>query len=151
MKTVIQRVSRASVSIAGQVHSSIGSGMLILLCVEPDDEAADMEALVRKISRLRIFDDAQGVMNLDITQVAGQILCISQFTLAANVRKGNRPSYIGAARPEKAEPMYQEFCRRLEAATGISVRQGVFGADMQVELVNDGPVTIPIDTAVLAR
>lgn len=146
MKAVLQRVSRASVSISGETVGSIGRGLLILVCVTDGDTPADVELLVRKCSRLRIFDDAQGVMNLSIADIGGDVLAISQFTLAASVRKGNRPSYIAAAGHETAVPLYEEFCRQMEQALGRKVATGRFGADMQVELVNDGPVTIIIDT-----
>lgn len=146
MKAVIQRVKRASVSISGEQISKIGAGLLILLCVVPDDTEADLDLLVKKCAKLRIFDDEEGVMNLSVADVHGEILCVSQFTLAAAVRKGNRPSYIGAARPEIAIPLYDRFCTELSAAASTDVQKGVFGADMQVELINDGPVTIIIDT-----
>lgn len=146
MIAVLQRVARAEVSVEGSQISSIGYGLLILFCMEADDEEADMNLMVKKCSSLRIFPDAEGVMNLSVKDVAGEILCVSQFTLAASVRKGNRPSYIAAARPEVASPAYDRFCRLLSEAAGTTVRKGIFGADMQVSLVNDGPVTIIIDT-----
>lgn len=146
MRALLQRVSRASVSVEGKTVGETGPGLLLLLCVTPDDTQADIEWLAGKCTRLRIFDDAEGVMNLSVCDTGGGILCISQFTLAASTRKGNRPSYIGAARPETAQPLYEAFCRRLEELTGRTVGRGVFGAHMEVSLVNDGPVTIMIDS-----
>ena len=146
MRAVIQRVKGCKVDIAGQTVGSIDSGVLILLGVEAADTAEDIEWLAGKISRLRIFDDENGVMNLDITQAAGRALVVSQFTLYASTKKGNRPSYIRAAKPEISIPLYEEFCRKMEAALNKPIATGVFGADMKVELINDGPVTIFIDT-----
>ena len=146
MKVVIQRVSSASVTIGGVVKSSIGPGLLVLLGVGHDDEAEDIDYLVKKAAALRIFNDEAGVMNLSVMEVGGDIIVVSQFTLMAATRKGNRPSYIEAAGHDKAIPMYEEFCRRLSAATGRPVGTGEFGADMKVALVNDGPVTICIDS-----
>ena len=146
MRIVIQRVKEASVTISGEVHSAIGHGMLILVGVEDCDSEEDVDWLVKKASQLRIFDDANGVMNCSITDVAGRALVVSQFTLHASTKKGNRPSYIRASRPEHAVPMYELFCQRLSQAIGNPVGTGVFGADMQVALVNDGPVTICIDS-----
>ena len=146
MRAVIQRVKRASVSIGGVPKSAIGSGMLILLGVEEADTADDLDWLAHKISSLRIFDDAEGVMNRSVMECGGEALVVSQFTLMASYKKGNRPSWLRAARHEKAIPMYEEFVRRLSELLGIPVETGVFGADMQVELVNDGPVTICMDT-----
>lgn len=146
MRCVIQRVSKASVTIAGDVKSSIGNGLLVLLGVEEADTQEDIEWLTGKIARLRIFPDDQGVMNLSLTDSGGDLLVVSQFTLFASTKKGNRPSYIRAARPETAIPLYEEFVRRMELELGKKVGTGEFGADMQVELVNDGPVTIWIDT-----
>ena len=146
MKVVIQRVSSASVTIGGVVKSSIGPGLLVLLGVGHDDEAEDIDYLVKKTAALRIFNDEAGVMNLSVMEVGGDIIVVSQFTLMAATRKGNRPSYIEAAGHDKAIPMYEEFCRRLSAATGRPVGTGEFGADMKVALVNDGPVTICIDS-----
>ena len=120
--------------------------MMILLCVENGDTEADLDWLVKKVLGLRIFDDADGVMNLDVNAVDGNILVVSQFTLVAGTRKGNRPSYIRAAAPDLAVPMYEEFCQRIELQTGKAVGRGRFGADMKVSLVNDGPVTIMIDS-----
>ena len=146
MRVVIQRVLQASVSISGTVTASIGPGLLILLGICEEDGREDIEWLVRKIAGLRVFDDADGVMNVDIRDAGGDALVVSQFTLMASTRKGNRPSYIRAARPEVAIPLYEQFCASLEAALGKPVPTGTFGADMQVALVNDGPVTICIDT-----
>jgi D-aminoacyl-tRNA deacylase len=146
MRAVVQRVSEAQVRVDGQVHASIGKGLLILLGVAIGDTDAESEWLCGKIAKLRIFPNDQGVMDLDVQQADGEILVISQFTLLANIAKGNRPSYITAARPEEAIPMYEKVCARLSELCGRHVRQGVFGADMKVGLVNDGPVTIVIDS-----
>ena len=147
MRIVIQRCREASVSIGGVVKGAIGSGMMILLGIEDADSDKDIDYLCRKIVALRIFDDANGVMNLPITEVAdGGILLVSQFTLMASTKKGNRPSYIRASKPEVAIPMYERFIARLEQAFGKPIATGVFGADMQVALINDGPVTIIIDS-----
>lgn len=146
MKIVIQRVSHASVTINGQIKSAIGRGFLILLGIADDDTREDMEWLVKKTAALRIFDDEQGVMNLPITAIDGEILVISQFTLLASYKKGNRPSWIHAAPHSIAIPLYEEFCNRLSEAIGKPVGTGEFGADMKVELLNDGPVTICMDT-----
>ena len=146
MRAVIQRVKSCSVDIAGQTVGSIGAGMLILLGVEAADTAEDIDWLVGKISRLRIFDDENGVMNLDINQVGGRALVVSQFTLYASTKKGNRPSYIRSAPEPISRPMYEQFVARLSQTLGTDVPTGEFGADMQVSLVNDGPVTICIDT-----
>lgn len=144
MKALIQRVLNASVSIEGRIHSEIGQGMLVLFCVETSDSRDYIDWMVRKIVNMRIFDDEEGVMNRSIQDIGGEVLVVSQFTLAANVKKGNRPSYVDAARPEKAVPIYEEFCQALSRASGREVKTGVFGADMKVALVNDGPVTIPL-------
>lgn len=148
MKVVIQRVSEARLTIDGAVYSEIGAGMVILLGISVDDTAEDMEYLLKKIPKLRIFDDEAGVMNLDITQTdpSGDILLVSQFTLLADTRKGNRPSYIQAARPEQAIPLYEQMVEKLSESLGKRVQTGKFGADMKVALVNDGPVTIIIDS-----
>ena len=146
MRVVIQRVLQASVSISGAVTASIGPGLLVLLGICEEDGAEDIEWLVKKIAGLRIFDDANGVMNVDVRDAGGDALVVSQFTLMAMTKKGNRPSYIRAARPEVAIPLYERFCACLEAALGKPVPTGTFGADMQVSLINDGPVTICIDT-----
>ncbi len=146
MRVVIQRVREASVTIDGKLHSAIGSGMLILIGVEDRDNAEEVDWLVKKVSQLRIFDDDNGVMNRSVIDVEGEILVVSQFTLHASTKKGNRPSYIRASRPEHAIPMYELFCRQLSQTIGRRVEMGVFGADMQVALINDGPVTICIDS-----
>ena len=147
MRIVIQRCTRASVTIAGQLKSQIGQGMLILLGIEDADTDEDIDWLCRKTVALRIFDDADGVMNLPITEVPGSgILLVSQFTLMASTKKGNRPSYIHASKPDVAIPMYEKFIKRLSQEFGKEVQTGEFGANMQVELVNDGPVTIIIDS-----
>lgn len=146
MRVVIQRVSEASVTIGGVVKSSIGRGLLVLLGVGHDDTEEDIDYLVKKTAALRIFDDEAGVMNLSVTDIGGDVIVVSQFTLMAATRKGNRPSYIGAAGHEKAVPMYEEFCRRMSEAIGRPVGTGEFGADMKVSLLNDGPVTICIDS-----
>ena len=146
MRAVIQRVSSASVTIGGAVRSAIGKGLLVLLGVGHEDTQEDLEWLVRKVSGLRIFDDEAGVMNRSVVETGGEIIVVSQFTLMASTRKGNRPSYIGAAAHEKAIPLYEAFCQALSAAVGRPVGTGEFGADMKVALVNDGPVTICIDT-----
>lgn len=147
MRIVIQRCTRASVTIAGQLKSEIGPGMMILLGIEDADTDEDIDWLCRKIVAMRIFNDAQGVMNLPITEVPDSgILLVSQFTLMASTKKGNRPSYIHASKPDFAIPMYQKFIARLTQGFGKEVKTGEFGADMQVELVNDGPVTILMDS-----
>lgn len=147
MRIVLQRVLSASVDIAGLRKSTIDNGMLILVGICDDDTDDDIEYLCQKIVKLRIFDDSEGVMNLPITEVPGSgILVVSQFTLMASSRKGNRPSYIRASRPEFAVPMYQKFVERLEALFGRPIQTGTFGADMQVTLVNDGPVTLILDS-----
>ena len=147
MRIVIQRCTEASVSIGGVVKGAIGAGMMILLGIEDADTDKDIDYLCRKIVALRIFDDVDGVMNLPITEVADSgILLVSQFTLMASTKKGNRPSYIRASKPDVAIPMYEKFIARLEQAFGKPIATGQFGADMQVALVNDGPVTIIIDS-----
>ena len=146
MRTVIQRVSHASVSIGCHCKSAIQGGLLILLGIEEADNEEDIDWLCRKVTGLRIFDDENGVMNRSILETGGDILVISQFTLMASYKKGNRPSYIRAARPEISVPLYEQFCRELSLALGKEIGTGEFGADMKVELMNDGPVTICIDT-----
>ncbi len=146
MRTVIQRVTRASVSVEGRILSETGPGLLVLLGIEDSDDNNDIEWLCNKIVQLRIFNDKDGVMNLSIQETGGGIMVISQFTLHARTKKGNRPSYIKAARPEVAIPLYNSFVRRLSALLGREIATGEFGAMMQVELINDGPVTIIIDT-----
>ena len=146
MRIVIQRVSEASISIKGTKKSAIQQGFLILLGIGEEDNEDDIEWLVKKVVNLRVFDDEQGVMNKSILDVNGEILVVSQFTLMASYKKGNRPSYIHAAGHEISIPLYQLFCKRLSTQLGKEVGTGEFGADMQVKLVNDGPVTICMDT-----
>lgn len=146
MRAVIQRVKKASVTIGGETKSSIGAGLLILLGVEQEDVPEDADWLSKKIARLRIFDDASGVMNLDVMQSGGDMMVISQFTLHAKTKKGNRPSYIQSAPPEIAIPLYNSFVDDISRETGKEIKTGDFGAEMDVELLNDGPVTIIIDT-----
>jgi D-aminoacyl-tRNA deacylase len=146
MRAVIQRVSEASVTIAGAVHGAIGQGLLVLLGIEEADRPDDVEWLCGKIVRLRIFSDAEGQMNRSVQDIQGGILVVSQFTLHANTRKGNRPSFIRAARPETARPLYDAFVRQLGIELGKPAATGEFGALMQVSLINDGPVTLWIDT-----
>ncbi|MFI3240880.1 MAG: D-aminoacyl-tRNA deacylase [Bacteroidales bacterium] len=146
MRLVIQRVSEAAVTIDGVVHNSIARGLMILVGVEQGDTMTDLDWIVAKCLNMRIFDDQAGVMNLSVKDVAGEILAISQFTLTASTRKGNRPSYIRAERPEIAESFYLQFCEKLSQQLGREVKRGIFGADMKVSLINDGPVTIIIDS-----
>jgi|SRR5690606_19232597 len=146
MRAVIQRVSKAGVEVDGQVVSKIGSGLMVLLGIESTDDQADILWLSRKIINLRIFNDDDGVMNRSLLETGGEVIVVSQFTLHAATKKGNRPSYIKAARPDLAVPLYENFVMQLEMALGKRVGTGIFGADMKVELVNDGPVTIIIDT-----
>jgi D-aminoacyl-tRNA deacylase len=146
MRAVIQRVSRASVKIGNKIKSEIGTGLLVLIGIEESDEDRDIEWLSGKIVNLRIFNDNDGVMNLSVLEVGGNILAISQFTLHAKTKKGNRPSYIRAAHPNIAIPLYNKLIVRLSQLIGKEIFTGEFGAMMQVELVNDGPVTIIIDT-----
>ena len=146
MRVVIQRVLRSEVAIAGDVVGKIGKGLMILLGVEAADTQEDIDWLCGKISRLRIFDDENGVMNLDITQVGGEALVVSQFTLYASTKKGNRPSYIRSAPEPVSRPMYEKFLATLSATLGKEVEHGEFGAEMEVSLINDGPVTICIDS-----
>lgn len=146
MRVVIQRVSSASVTIDGAVKSAIGLGLLVLLGIGHEDGEEDIDYLVKKTAALRIFNDEDGVMNRSVVDVGGEALVVSQFTLMASTKKGNRPSYIEAAGHEKAIPLYEAFCRRLGEAIGRPVGTGEFGADMKVALVNDGPVTICIDS-----
>lgn len=146
MRVVIQRAEEASVEVSGKVTGVIGRGLMILLGIENEDTIDDAEYLTKKISSLRIFDDREGVMNLSVKDVDGEILLVSQFTLHASTRKGNRPSYIKAARPEKAVPLYEYVIKSLSEELGREVKTGIFGAEMKVKLINDGPVTIIIDT-----
>lgn len=145
MRLVIQRVSNASVSIKGFVHSAINRGLLILLGVESGDSVEDAEWLASKCVQMRIFSDSEDKMNLSIAEIGGEVLVVSQFTLHASTKKGNRPGFSRSARPEQAIPLYEHFCNVLRIQ-GLTVKEGVFGADMQVSLVNDGPVTILIDS-----
>ena len=146
MKTVTQRVQYASVTIDGQIKSKIGKGLLILVGIEDRDTQEDIEWLAKQITNLRIFDDENGVMNRSCIEVEGEILVVSQFTLQASTKKGNRPSYIKASKPDVAIPMYEAFCEEVGLQLGKPVQTGTFGADMKVELLNDGPVTILIDS-----
>ena len=146
MRTVIQRVQHASVTINGSIKSSIGNGFLLLLGIEATDTSEDVDWLVKKVAALRVFDDDNGVMNRSIIDVKGEALVVSQFTLYASYKKGNRPSWFRAASHEISVPLYEEFCSKLSAALGKEVGTGEFGADMKVELLNDGPVTICMDT-----
>ncbi len=146
MRAVIQRVAHASVTIEGAVKSEIGQGFLILLGVCDEDSMEDVDWLVKKVANLRVFDDEQGVMNLSIQDVGGNALVVSQFTLFASYKKGNRPSWFKAGSHEHSIPLYEAFCSQLSAAIGKAVGTGEFGADMKVELLNDGPVTICMDT-----
>lgn len=146
MRSVIQRVSEASVTINGQIKSKIRKGLVILLGVTSDDTAEDIDWLVKKIAALRIFDDEAGVMNRSVNDIGGEVMVVSQFTLMASTKKGNRPSYINAAPHPIAIPCYENFCKKMAEAIGKEVATGEFGADMKVALINDGPVTIIIDT-----
>ena len=146
MRAVIQRVSHSSVTISGQVKSAIGKGLLVLLGVCEEDTAEDVDWLVKKIAALRIFGDENDVMNLSIMDVGGEVLVVSQFTLYASYKKGNRPSWFRAGSHEHSIPLYEAFCKQLSEAIGKAVGTGEFGADMKVELLNDGPVTICMDT-----
>jgi D-aminoacyl-tRNA deacylase len=146
MRAVIQRVSKASVTIDGSVHSEIGDGLLVLAGIEDADSTEDIEWLSGKIVNLRIFDDENGVMNVSVKEKSGELLLVSQFTLHASTKKGNRPSYIKASKPEIAIPLYEKMIQQLSTDLGQPIKTGKFGADMKVELLNDGPVTIVIDT-----
>lgn len=146
MKALIQRVKKSSVSINNRLHSRIGEGLLVLVGIEESDEKEDITWMAEKICKLRILDDEQGVMNLSLLQTKGDMLIISQFTLCASTHKGHRPSYIKAAKPEKAQSLYQDFCSLCDTLLNTKTKQGVFGANMQVELINDGPVTIYLNS-----
>ncbi len=148
MKSVIQRVTKASVTIDGKVHSQVGKGLLVLAGIEDADGSEDIEWLSSKIVNLRIFDDDNGVMNISVKDINGEILLVSQFTLQASTKKGNRPSYLKASKPDIAIPIYEQFLKQLSIDLGKEVKAGVFGADMKVALINNGPVTILIDTKV---
>ena len=146
MRIVIQRVSRAEVKVEGKSVGAIGKGLLVLLGIENDDNSSDVEWLVNKLINLRIFNDEKGVMNFSLSEVKGELLVISQFTLMASTKKGNRPSYVRAARHGTAIPLYEQFVLLSEQKLGKKIAKGVFGADMKVSLLNDGPVTIVIDS-----
>jgi D-tyrosyl-tRNA(Tyr) deacylase len=146
MRVVIQRVSHAQVEVAQEVVGKIGTGLLVLIGIEDPDQNEDVDWLVGKVANLRIFNDTQGVMNLSVKDINGEVLVISQFTLHASTKKGNRPSYIRASKPEYAIPLYELFKEKLSIEVGKKVEAGIFGADMKVTLLNDGPVTITMDT-----
>lgn len=146
MRVLVQRVASASVTIEGKVHSSIENGLLVLVGIEEADNQEDVAWLAQKITNLRIFNDAEGVMNVSVKDSGGEIIAVSQFTLHAATKKGNRPSYIKAAKPDIAIPLYEAFVKALEGELGKAIGTGVFGADMKVALVNDGPVTIWMDS-----
>lgn len=146
MRTVIQRLQHCSVTIDGQLKSNIGNGMLVLVGIEDRDTQEDIEWLCKKIANLRIFDDENGVMNRSVIDTGGEVMVVSQFTLHASTKKGNRPSYIHASKPDFAIPMYESFCAEMGLQIGKNVATGEFGADMKIELLNDGPVTILIDS-----
>lgn len=146
MRAIIQRVSQASVTVENKIVAAINSGLLVLIGIEDADNQEDSAWLTSKIANLRIFGDENGVMNLSVKEIKGDIIVVSQFTLHASTKKGNRPSYIKAAKPEKAIPLYEDFIQKMELEIGKKIQTGVFGADMKVSLLNDGPVTISIDT-----
>ena len=146
MRTVIQRVKEANVKVDGKITGQIGNGLLVLVGIEDADTQEDIDWLAKKIAGLRIFDDEKGVMNRSVMEIDGNILAVSQFTLMASTKKGNRPSYIRASKGDYAQPMYEKFCMALEHETGKRTEKGIFGADMKVSLLNDGPVTIIMDT-----
>ena len=146
MRAVIQRVTEASVKVDGKITGAIKEGLLILVGIEDADTQEDIDWLTKKIVGCRIFNDENGVMNRSVTEIGGRLLAVSQFTLMASTKKGNRPSYIRASKGDFAEPMYEKFCQALEKESGTKVEKGIFGADMKVSLLNDGPVTIIIDT-----
>ena len=146
MRIIIQRVRNASVTINEQLYSAIDQGMMILVGIEEADNDDDIAFLVKKVAAMRIFDDENGVMNLSVMDIGGEVLVVSQFTLHASTKKGNRPSYIKAAKPDISVPLYEKFCAELSSTLGKSVKTGVFGADMQCALINDGPVTIFMDS-----
>lgn len=145
MKVVIQRVSEANVKVDGEIVGEISQGLMLLIGIQDDDEKQDVDWLVQKILNLRIFSDKEGKMNLSVLDISGEILCISQFTLIADYKKGNRPSFIKAAKPEKAIPLFNNFIEEI-SKSNLKVEQGIFGADMKVSLLNDGPVTIVMDS-----
>lgn len=151
MRAVIQRVKNASVCVDGKKVGECNSGYMILFCAVESDQPEDIELLAKKVSALRVFCDSQGKMNLSILDVGGEVLCVSQFTLAADTKKGNRPSFTNACEPVRAQEYYDRFCESLKALGVGRVEKGIFGADMQVSLVNDGPVTIMLDTETWKR
>ena len=146
MRVLIQRVKRASVTVSGELVSEIGKGLLVFVGICDDDCKEDIEWLTKKISNIRLFDDENGVMNLSVQETGGEVLAVSQFTLMASTKKGNRPSYIKAAKPDISVPLYEQFCNEMEIAMNKPIKRGVFGADMKVDLLNDGPVPIFIDS-----
>ena len=146
MRVLIQRVKRASVTVDGELISEIGKGLLVFVGICDNDGKEDIEWLTKKISNIRLFDDENGVMNLSVQESGGEVLAVSQFTLMASTKKGNRPSYIKAAKPDISVPLYEQFCNEMEIAMNKPIKRGVFGADMKVDLLNDGPVTIFIDS-----
>lgn len=146
MRILIQRVKKASVTIEGKLISLINNGLLLFIGITEDDTQEDILWLTKKVANIRLFDDENGVMNLSVMDIDGEILAVSQFTLMASTKKGNRPSYIKAAKPEISVPLYEQFCTEMELAVNKPIKRGVFGADMKVELLNDGPVTIFIDS-----
>lgn len=146
MRVIIQRVKQASVTVEGNIKSKIDKGLLVLLGIEDSDSAEDISWLCNKIANLRIFDDKEGIMNLSLKDISAEVLVVSQFTLFASTKKGNRPSYIRASKPDIAIPMYEKFCKELEETINNKIQTGVFGAHMEVELINNGPVTIWIDS-----
>ena len=146
MRILIQRVKKASVTIEGKLISLINNGLLLFIGITEDDTQEDIQWLTKKVANIRLFDDENGVMNLSVLDIDGEILAVSQFTLMASTKKGNRPSYIKAAKPEISVPLYEQFCTEMELAVNKPIKRGVFGADMKVELLNDGPVTIFIDS-----
>lgn len=146
MRVLIQRVKRASVTVDGDLISQIAQGLLVLVGICDEDNHEDIEWLTKKISNIRLFDDENGVMNLSLMDIDGELLAVSQFTLMASTKKGNRPSYIKAAKPDISIPLYESFCNEMEIALNKPIKRGVFGADMKVDLLNDGPVTIFIDS-----
>ena len=146
MKVLIQRVKRASVTVNQELISLINNGLLVFVGIGEEDKSEDIEWLTKKIANIRLFDDENGVMNKSVIDTGGDVLAVSQFTLMASTKKGNRPSYIKAAKPEISVPLYEQFCQEMEIAINKPIKRGVFGADMKVELLNDGPVTIFIDS-----
>ena len=146
MRVLIQRVKRASVTVDNELISEIEKGLLVFVGICDEDNSEDIEWLTKKISNIRLFDDENGVMNLSVTDIGGEVLAVSQFTLMASTKKGNRPSYIKAAKPEISIPLYEQFCNEMEITMNKPIKRGVFGADMKVDLLNDGPVTIFIDS-----